>query len=402
MQYRIDERSGNKLSILGFGCMRFHRNLGVIDQRRVDKLVLDAVESGVNYFDTAYLYGGSESALGAALNKQNLRNKVYIATKLPIANCNSKADFDTYFNKQLASLNTDYIDYYLMHNINSLSQWEELCSLGIEKWISTQKTAGKIKQIGFSYHGARDEFKKVLDAYDWEFCQIQYNYTNENYQAGIAGLKEAYARKLPVIIMEPLLGGKLATGLSLAAKAAFQKVNKDRSPAEWALLWLWNQPEVTVVLSGMNDQAQLDENIKIADNANSGQLSSAEIGAYEDVLEIFKTTDKIPCTSCSYCMPCPQGVNIPSCFASYNASYTHGRITSLAMYITSTAANRDDKSLASNCIGCGKCEQHCPQNIEIRNNLKNVSRRMEPFYFTLVMNIMRSHSKRSPKSQEQA
>jgi predicted aldo/keto reductase-like oxidoreductase len=336
------------------------------------------------------------------LSKNGVRGRVYVATKLPIANCKSGADFDVYFNKQLASLNTDYIDYYLMHNINSLAQWEELCAWGIREWIGAQKASGVIRQIGFSFHGARDEFKEVLAAYDWEFCQIQYNYANENYQAGVTGLKAAAERHIPVIVMEPLLGGKLANGLSPAALSAFRKVDKDRTPAAWGLRWLWNQPEVTVVLSGMNDPAQLTENLQAADEASAGMLTEEELSAYGEVLEIFKQTDKIPCTGCSYCMPCPAGVNIPACFASYNASYTHGRITSLSMYITSTAANRNSNALASNCIECGKCESHCPQKIEIRRSLKDVAKRMEPLYFKIIMKFMRSRGKRKQNSPENA
>ena len=393
MQYRIDERTGQKLSILGFGCMRLPRGARGIDIQKTERLILRAIEAGVNYFDTAYLYGGSELALGTILSRNNLRDKVYIATKLPIANCHTYADFDRFFDTQLSALDTDYVDYYLMHNINSLAQWNELCTYGLREWISEKKAAGKCRQIGFSFHGAKDEFTKVLDAYDWDFCQIQYNYANEHYQAGVNGLKLAAARRLPVIIMEPLLGGKLANGLSRAAVETFRKVNADYSPAAWGFRWLWNQPDVTVVLSGMNEIAQLEDNLAIADKSEPNMLTGDEKAAYEKVIELFKATDKVPCTGCSYCMPCPQGVNIPACFASYNASYTHGRVTSLVMYITSTAANREGKSLASSCVGCGKCERHCPQKIEIRRELAAVKRRMEPFWFGITMKIMRKRTK---------
>jgi len=393
MQYRLDERSGNRLSILGFGCMRFSRGVGGIDMQKAERLILSAIEGGVNYFDTAYLYAGSEATLGAVLSKNNVRSKVYIATKLPIAKCRSNADFDRFLDAQLSALSTNYLDYYLMHNINSLAQWNELCALGICEWISEKKVAGKLKQIGFSFHGAKDEFVKVLDAYDWDFCQIQYNYANEHYQAGVDGLKKAAKKHIPIIIMEPLLGGKLANGLSRPALETFKKVNAAISPAAWGLRWLWNQPEVTVVLSGMNETAQLEDNLTIANLSAPNMLSADEKAAYEKVLEIFKSTDKVPCTGCSYCMPCPQGVNIPACFASYNASYTHGRITSLAMYITSTAANRNEKALASRCVGCKKCEGHCPQKLEISHELAAVKHRMEPFLFSLAMKTMRKRAK---------
>ena len=392
MQYRLDERSGNKLSILGFGCMRFSRGISGIDAQKAEQLILRAIEAGVNYFDTAYLYMGSESVLGAVLSKNNLREKIYIATKLPIANCKTNADFDKYFAMQLTALGTDYFDYYLMHNINSLAQWNLLCGLGICEWIAEKKSAGKLRQVGFSFHGSKDEFEKVLDAYDWEFCQIQYNYANEYYQAGVSGLKKAAEKHIPVIIMEPLLGGKLATGLSRTAVDTFKKVNADYSPAAWGLRWLWNQPEVTVVLSGMNETAQLEDNLAAAEISEPDMLSDDEKAAYKKVVDIFKSTDKIQCTGCAYCMPCPQGVNIPACFASYNASYTHGFITSLVMYITSTAANRQANSLASRCVGCGKCERHCPQKIEISRELKSVKRKMEPFWFGWIMKIIRKRS----------
>jgi predicted aldo/keto reductase-like oxidoreductase len=265
--------------------------------------------------------------------------------------------------------------------------------LGIVAWIAEKKEAGIIRQVGFSFHGAQVEFLKVLDAYDWDFVQIQYNYANETYQAGVAGLKKAAEKHIPVIIMEPLLGGKLANGLAPAAVNAFKNADATRTPAAWGLRWLWNQPEVTVVLSGMNAPEQLEDNLTIAEQSTPGCVTNAENQAYAQVREIFRKTDKIPCTGCSYCMPCPQGVNIPACFASYNAGYTHGRFTSIQMYITSTFANRPDNSLASKCIGCGKCERHCPQQIEIRKSLSAVAKRMEPLWFNAAMKIMRSRAK---------
>ncbi|MDR0857562.1 MAG: aldo/keto reductase [Oscillospiraceae bacterium] len=393
MQYRTDKRSGNKLSVLGFGCMRFSRGVAGIDLKKAEQLVLNAIERGVNYFDTAYMYPGSEAALGTILAKNKLRAKIYLATKLPIANCKSGADFDKFFAAQLAALQTDYVDYYLMHNINSLAQWNELRAWGIEKWIATQKASGKVRQLGFSFHGPRQEFEAVLESYDWDFCQIQYNYANETNQAGVEGLRKAAARNIPVIIMEPLLGGKLATGLSAAALDVFSKADASRSPAQWGLRWLWNQPEVTVVLSGMNEQRQLDENLAIADVSEANSVTDSERAAYDKVIEIFKSTDKVPCTGCAYCMPCPKGVNIPGCFAAYNARFAHGFMPALPMYITTTAANRKVNALASNCVKCGQCESHCPQKIEIRRELANVVKRMEPLWFKAAMKIYRAVSK---------
>lgn len=355
-------------------------------------MILRAIEEGVNYFDTAYLYVGSEEVLGKVLVDNGLRDQVFIATKLPIALCKKPEDFDRFFSAQFEHLQTDYIDYYLMHNINSLDQWNTLREWGVESWIKDQQESGKVRQIGFSFHGPKEEFLKVLDAYDWDFCQIQYNYSDENYQAGVEGLKRAAEKKMPVIIMEPLLGGKLATGLPPRAEAVFKSVDPELSPAAWGLRWLLDQPEVTVILSGMSNDDQVKDNLKTADSSQAGMLSEEEKGAYDQVISIFKESYKVPCTGCNYCMPCPQNVNIPGCFAAYNTSYSLGRIAGIIQYTTGTAANRSENYMASNCVACGKCEKHCPQNIAIIQSLKDVSKRMEPFYFNIAMSFMRRGS----------
>jgi predicted aldo/keto reductase-like oxidoreductase len=389
MQTRFDPRTGNQLSILGFGCMRLPRGLVGIDMQKSEQLILTAIEKGVNYFDTAYLYPGSEAALGTILKKNALRDKVFIATKMPIITCRKAEDFDRFFAKQLESLQTEWIDYYLMHNINTLSQWQALCALGIEGWIDRQRQAGKVRSVGFSFHGSKDEFMKLIDAYPWDFCQIQYNYADENYQAGVAGLRRAAELGMPVIIMEPLLGGRLATGLSKDALAAFRQVKPDRSPAAWALRWLWDQSEVSEVLSGMNGQDQLEDNLAAAETSTPGMLTEGERAAYLRVVDIFRATYKVPCTGCGYCMPCPSNVNIPGCFSAYNASFSLGRVSGMIQYVTGTAAYRPEgRMTASQCVACGKCERHCPQNIPIRRSLADVKRRMEPFYFRGAMNIV--------------
>lgn len=219
MQYRTDVKSGNELSIIGFGCMRFPRNLTKIDINRTERLITEAVKNGINYFDTAYIYGESEEVLGQIIHRNNLRNNIFLATKLPIGKCNVYNDFEALFQTQLERLCTNYIDYYLMHNLSDTKLWNGLCELGIEQWIEEKKASGQIKNIGFSFHGIHNEFIKLVDAYDWDFCQIQYNYINTNYQAGTAGLKKAAEKGLSVIIMEPLLGGKLANGLPKNATA---------------------------------------------------------------------------------------------------------------------------------------------------------------------------------------
>jgi predicted aldo/keto reductase-like oxidoreductase len=389
MQYKIDSKSGDSLSILGFGCMRFPRGFAAqIDAEKTEKLILSAVDRGVNYFDTAYMYGGSEVALGEILHKNALREKIFLATKLPFRQCENPDDFERLFRVQLERLKTDYIDYYLIHNIPDAQLWRALCDLGIEAWIAEKKAKGQIRRIGFSFHGARDGFLSLLDAHDWDFCQIQYNYMDENYQAGRAGLRKAHEKGLPVIIMEPLLGGKLATGLPDKAMQRFKDVNGGISAAAWAFRWLWNQPEVTVVLSGMNSAQQLDNNIKTAETAAPGMLSEAETAAFPYVIAALREAYRVPCTGCNYCMPCPQGINIPSCFTAYNASYAMGFVTGMQQYITSTGSQPKTRSGARNCVKCGNCEKKCPQHIEIAKSMDAVARRMEPFWFNTALKLI--------------
>lgn len=389
MQYRLDKKGGAELSVLGFGCMRLPRSGAGIDMGKSEKVILNAIERGVNYFDTAYIYPGSEAALGKILAASGLRDKVFIATKMPIMLCKKTADFERFFRRQLMNLRTDHVDYYLMHNINSLEQWQALCDIGAREWISEKLASGEIHRIGFSFHGIYGEFTKLVDSYSWDFCYIQYNYSDENYQAGTRGLKYAAAKGLSVMIMEPLLGGKLATGLPKEAVARFKKENPELSPAAWALRWLLDKEEISLVLSGMNSASQLDDNIKTTDNARPNEITEIEREAYADVLKIFKSTFKINCTGCGYCLPCPQKVNIPGCFAAYNNSFALRRISGFMQYTTGTAANRRNNQMASRCTGCGKCEAHCPQNIEIRKELGEVRRRMEPAYYRAAMKIVR-------------
>jgi predicted aldo/keto reductase-like oxidoreductase len=381
--------------------MRFPRNLAQIDINRSEQLVIKAVQDGINYFDTAYVYGGSENVLGPILANNNLRSKIFLATKLPIARCNSYGDFELFFQEQLKRLRTDYIDYYLMHNLGDVNLWEALCKMNIEKWIKEKKESGQIKNTGFSFHGIHDEFMKLLDVYDWDFCQIQYNYLNTNYQAGTEGLKKAAGKGLSVIIMEPLLGGKLANGLpkkavgifKTADNAAHNSANRASyssvlSPAAWALRWLWNQKEVTVVLSGMNEISQLDENIETAKDAVPDMLTTAQAGTYESVIKIISDSYKVPCTGCNYCMPCPRNVNIPACFTAYNVSYTVGFVSGILQYITSTGSMDPRKNYsASQCGECGACEKKCPQHIPIIKSLKKTAKRMEPNWVKAAVRI---------------
>lgn len=394
MEYRIDERSGNKLSILGFGCMRFPTTRpGKIDLLRTELLILEAIASGINYFDTAYLYPGSEEALGTILDQNGLRNRVNIATKLPHTNCKSLEDIERCFQRSCARLKTDYLDYYLIHNVSTLEQWTRLVDLGIEAWIAEKKRTGAIKQIGFSFHGSTPEFMKLIDAYDWDFCQIQYNYANEHYQAGRDGLHYAASKGLPVIIMEPLLGGRLVDRLPERAKEVIEQsapsdMSETQAAVSLALRWLWDQPEVTVVLSGMSTEEQLLDNIAIADDATPGCLTEAEQATLDRVLALFNESFRVPCTGCNYCMPCPKGINIPSLFNAYNTSYSVNWLTGVKNYFMSVGALGTDAHYANDCVECGACMRKCPQQIAIPKELKNVRRRLQPPATKAIMQVV--------------
>ncbi len=379
MNYR--NNNGNQdLSILGFGCMRFPKKGNGFDMPEVEREILYAIEHGVNYFDTAYIYAGSEEALGTVLANNNCRSKIKIATKLPHYMMKTRAEMEKRFNEQLTRLKTDYVDYYLMHMLPDAATWNTLIERGALDWLMELKAQGKIRHLGFSYHGNTLAFQELLNAYDWDFCQIQYNYMDENSQAGRAGLQAAAAKGIPVIIMEPLRGGRLVNDLPQKALSEFASMQEKRSPAEWALRWLWNQKEVSVVLSGMNSMQMLDENIRIASDTQIDSLSADELAVFDKVKTAINAKIKVPCTGCSYCMPCPMGVDIPGSFRCYNVSYTDNYINGMREYVMCTTM-KAQKSNVSLCKECGKCETHCPQSISIRKELKNVKRRFEnPIY----------------------
>lgn len=388
MQYRIDPKSGNRLSALGLGCMRFPgARAGHPDARAADAIISRAVDRGINYLDTAYLYPGNETCVGSSLERLGLRDRVFLATKLPHASCKSPADFDRFFDEQLRRLRTDRIDYYLMHNISAPAQWERLVALGIEDWIARQKAAGRIGEVGFSYHGSAADFITMLDAYDWDFCQIQYNYAGERYQAGTAGLMAAADRGLAVFVMEPLLGGRLAGKLPPAAKKIFNAAADPAltTPAAWGLSWVWDHSQVTMLLSGMNDTAQVDENAALAERSLPGSMTPAQHGTIAAVLAEFERANRVPCTGCGYCMPCPRGINIPWCFSAYNASFAHSWFTGLSQYFTASAVRTSEPKLVNRCVRCGKCARHCPQHIDIPERLVDVRRRFQPGPVTAVL-----------------
>lgn len=379
MLTRINAKNGDELSILGFGCMKFPTNgsKGNIDEPRAIAMIHEAIEKGVNYFDTAYIYhnGKSEGLLGKAL-AGGYRARVKIATKLPPFIVRNLEGAKKIFNTQLQRLQTDTIDYYLLHMLMDKARFDYLAGLGILEWLEELKDKGAIKNIGFSFHGSKEEFEKIIRAYPWDFCQIQYNYIDENNQATKSGLMLAADRGIPVIVMEPLRGGKLANHLPEKVMKAFHAYDKDRSPAEWALRWVWNHPEVMVALSGMSDEAQIAENIRIAGDARPGSLTAEELIIFDKAKSLLTENTKIPCTACGYCMPCPQGVNIPACFSSYNDRYLISKRAGFIEYYRSLGALTAKPATASVCIGCGKCEIHCPQKIPIVAQLKQVDREM--------------------------
>ncbi len=375
MNYRKD-KYGNDISILGFGCMRFTKSGTKIDLAKAEQEIMEAYNLGVNYYDTAYVYPGSEEAIGEIFEKNQIRDKIHIATKLPHYLIKNEKSLDSYFNEELKRLRTDYIDYYLMHMLTDIQTWERLKKLGIIEWLAEKKRTGAIKQVGFSYHGNSDMFCQLVDAYEWDFCQIQYNYMDENSQAGRTGLNYAHEKGLPVVIMEPLRGGKLVSRLPKEATDIFENYPISHTPAQWAFRWLWNQPEVTCVLSGMNSLEMVKDNVETASTVSVGELTEKEEEMLQDVVKAINSKMKVGCTGCRYCMPCPKGVDIPGTFSAYNRKYSEGKKEAFFDYFMCTAL-RKDSSAASKCIQCGKCETHCPQHIEIREELKRAKKELE-------------------------
>ncbi len=392
MKYR-ELNNTDGLSALGFGCMRFPRKGNGFDLDEIEREIRYAIDHGVNYFDTAYLYPGNEEAFGKVLEKIGARDKIYIATKMPHYMMKSTEEAEKRFNEQLGRLKTDHVDYYLMHMLPDAKTWDALCERGIDRWLEEKKKAGLIRRIGFSFHGSSELFVKILDRYDWEFAQIQYNYLDENSQAGKRGLKAAAQKGIPVIIMEPLRGGRLASNLPDKAIQIIRSETKCASSAEFALRWLWDQSEVTTILSGMNSMDMVEENIRIASMDLENSLTEADMGIYARVIEEIDRKMKVRCTGCAYCMPCPAGVDIPGCFSAYNNSYIDGYFNGIREYFMCTAM-KNERTMASQCKKCGKCEKHCPQSIEIRKELTRVKRRFENPIFKLGTFFAPGHLKK--------
>ncbi len=381
MQFRHEQ------SVLGFGCMRFPRKGNGFDMEEVEKELKFAYDSGINYYDTAYIYPGSEEALGNVVSKLGIRSEIKIATKLPHYMMKDVADMEKHFAEQLTRLKTDYVDNFLMHMLPDPDTWKVLLDRGVMDWVKSKKEAGQIRNVGFSYHGSSVIFRELLHAHDWDFCQIQYNYMDENSQAGRLGLEEAESMGIPVIIMEPLRGGKLAT-LPKEASAILRGAHPEWSDAEWSFRWLYDQPGVTTVLSGMNSMAMLEENIRIASETAVHSLTEADHAALAEAKAIIQKSIKVPCTGCSYCMPCPAGVDIPGSFRCLNVTAIDGYVSGFREYFMCTALKKKP-AYASLCKQCGKCETHCPQHIQIREMLKRADKELRPLPYRIAMPIVR-------------
>jgi predicted aldo/keto reductase-like oxidoreductase len=384
MLYRKMGKTGLDISILGFGAMRlpmvgakseldsFNPNT-LIDEEEATRIVEYAVEHGVNYFDTAYVYhaGKSETFLGKALKPY--RSKVHIATKLPTWNIEKTEDFDRYFEEQLGKLQTDYIDFYLIHGLGNPT-WIKMRDLGVLKFLDRLRADGRIRHAAFSFHDDLKVFKEIVDSYDWSMSMVQYNYYDQIYQAGRDGVAYAASKGLGVVVMEPLRGGKLAAKIPPSVQDLWNSAKTSRSPVEWALRWVWNQPEVSTVLSGTSTLAQTVENVRLAENGLPGSLSQQELALIDKVRMEYRKMLKVDCTGCGYCMPCPSDVNIPQNLSMYNDTFLFPDSLPIAQALYNGMLPANQR--ASACTECHVCEELCPQKIEISEVLKDVHKKL--------------------------
>lgn len=378
MIYRRFGKTNEMVSVLGFGCMRLpllsKDDPTSIDEQLAKSMIRYAIDNGVNYIDTAYPYHGSKWGVGGASEpfvgevlKDGYREKVKLATKLPSWFVNTKEDMDKYLNEQLERLQTDHIDFYLIHALDK-KNWAKLKKLGIKSFLNRAIKDGRIKYAGFSFHDEVKLFYDIVDYYNWSFCQVQYNYIDEHFQAGIEGIKYAAKKDLGIVIMEPIKGGNLAN-VPEDIKTVLDSVDSDRTPAAWALKWVWNNPCVSLLLSGMSNMEQTIENVGLADQAFANSMTSKELKAIDEARKLFKEKMQVDCTGCEYCMPCPQGVAIPKLFRAYNDFYMYGK--------DPTFRGIEKSQMASNCVECGVCETKCPQGLSIIEDLKKVAEKFE-------------------------
>lgn len=371
MQYRNFGKLDIKVSALGFGAMRLPVSNGTIDEKEAINMLRYAIDQGLNYIDTAYIYheGQSEALVGKAI-KNGYRNKVYLATKLPSWKVKNSSDFDRFLDEQLNRLGVDYLDFYLLHSLNK-KEWAKLRDLGVISWAEKAISEGRFRHLGFSFHDNNTVFKEIVDAYNWAMCLIQYNYMDIHNQAGIDGLRYAAKKGIGVAVMEPLLGGRLAEPTPPVQADVWDRAAVRRTPVEWALHWLWNQPEVSTILSGMSTMKQVKENIAYASASGIGKLKPNELALFDQARELHESLTAIPCTKCGYCMPCPFKVDIPENISNYNDANMYDRLeasrdqyNAWKVEAEKSGDNNNDVRAAS-CTGCEECEAKCPQNIPI-------------------------------------
>lgn len=379
MQNRLIKKTGDEISPLGFGAMRLPLKNGKVDRELARKQIYHAIDNGINFIDTAYLYGDSETFLGEILQGE-YRDKVKLCTKLPAINVRKYEDMENILDEQLKRLQRDSIDYYLIHAVD-LKTINRLLKRDLLKFISKAKADGKIKHVGFSYHGPKEEFELLVDGYDWDVVMVQYNYFDDNVQASTEGIEYAASKGIGIFVMEPLKGGILAGKMPSEAEEIFRKANPNKSNAQWALEWVLNNRNVTCVLSGMNSFEQIDENIAIAEKTTPLSLSFEEMETIEYVKRVIRNSLKINCSTCGYCMPCPQGVNIPECMKIYNEKYLfeHKGLfnQSFMDYYQYVGGIMGNEGNAGKCNGCGKCLRKCPQKLDIIEELKKVKKEFE-------------------------
>ncbi len=379
MQKRLIKKTGDEIFPLGFGAMRLPLKNGKINRELAKQQIYHAIDSGINFIDTAYLYGDSETFLGEVLQGE-YKSLVKLCTKLPSINVRKYEDMENILDEQLNRLQRDSIDYYLIHAVD-LKTINRLLKRDLIKFLNKAKSEGKIKHVGFSYHGPKEEFEIILDGYDWDVVMVQYNYFDENVQAGMEGIEYAASKGMGVFVMEPLKGGILAGKMPHEAENIFKKANPNKSNAEWALEWVLNNRNVTCILSGMNSIEQIDENIQIAERTTPLSMSFEDMEIIELVKRVLRNSLKINCSTCGYCMPCPQGVNIPECMKIYNEKYLfeHKGLfnQSFMDYYQYVGGIMGNEGNAGKCNGCGKCLRKCPQKLDIISELKKVKKEFE-------------------------